>query len=110
MELRNGFIVGIFNYCDRWCEACAFTSRCRLFADVAETEASLDPGLRALIEAAPLEPPPEPPPWLAELLREMDKAIHDPADNEPPDRPLRPAHLEIERGARGYCMRVFRWW
>ena len=108
MELRNGFIVGIFNYCDRWCEACAFTSRCRLFADVAETEASLDPGLRALVEAAPLEPPPQPPPWLAELLQEMDKAIHEPADNQPPDRPIRPEHVEIERRARSYCMRVFR--
>jgi hypothetical protein len=26
------FISGIFNYCDRWCERCAFTSRCRLYA------------------------------------------------------------------------------
>ena len=23
MEIRDGFIVGIFNYCDRWCETCA---------------------------------------------------------------------------------------
>lgn len=33
MELRDGFIVGIFNYCDRWCERCPLTSRCRLFSD-----------------------------------------------------------------------------
>jgi len=26
------FIPGIFNYCDRWCERCAFTARCRTFA------------------------------------------------------------------------------
>jgi hypothetical protein len=26
------FIPGIFNYCDRWCELCPFTSRCRSFA------------------------------------------------------------------------------
>lgn len=25
------FIPGIYNYCDRWCERCAFTSRCRNF-------------------------------------------------------------------------------
>ena len=25
-------IPGIFNYCDRWCERCAFTARCRTFA------------------------------------------------------------------------------
>src|ERR1044072_83550 len=51
MEVRNGFIVGIFNYCDRWCDACAFTSRCRLFADGAEIKASLDPGLKALVRS-----------------------------------------------------------
>ena len=27
------FIPGIYNYCDRWCERCDFTDRCRLFFD-----------------------------------------------------------------------------
>ncbi len=27
-----GFIPGIYNYCDRWCERCAFTSRCMTYA------------------------------------------------------------------------------
>lgn len=31
------FISGIHNYCDRWCERCAFTARCR----VAEAESDL---------------------------------------------------------------------
>lgn len=26
------FISGIYNYCDRWCERCPFTSRCLNFA------------------------------------------------------------------------------
>jgi hypothetical protein len=26
---QEGYIDGIFNYCDRWCERCAFTSKCR---------------------------------------------------------------------------------
>ena len=26
------FIPGIYNYCDRWCERCALTSRCRNYA------------------------------------------------------------------------------
>jgi hypothetical protein len=26
-------IPGIYNWCDKWCEKCSFTSRCRLFAD-----------------------------------------------------------------------------
>ena len=26
------FISGIHNYCDRWCERCAFTARCQTYA------------------------------------------------------------------------------
>ena len=34
MELAGNpeFISGIYNYCDRWCERCQFTSRCLLYA------------------------------------------------------------------------------
>src|SRR5438132_7750977 len=32
MPGRGKYIDGIFNYCDRWCERCPFTSRCRSFA------------------------------------------------------------------------------
>jgi hypothetical protein len=32
MSNESGFISGIFNYCDRWCERCAFVSRCRVGA------------------------------------------------------------------------------
>lgn len=32
MDDEDKFITGIFNYCDRWCERCSFTSRCRVFA------------------------------------------------------------------------------
>ncbi|MEJ5263520.1 MAG: hypothetical protein WHT45_12605 [Ignavibacterium sp.] len=28
---KENFIDGIYNYCDRWCERCNFTDRCRLF-------------------------------------------------------------------------------
>ena len=31
-EQENNFIPGIFNYCDRWCERCPLTERCRVFA------------------------------------------------------------------------------
>ena len=27
--MKPSFIPGIYNYCDRWCERCTFTSRCR---------------------------------------------------------------------------------
>lgn len=42
---NDEFISGIFNYCDRWCERCEFTSRCRVFADESESpedESSLE--------------------------------------------------------------------
>lgn len=40
------FISGIYNYCDRWCERCAFTSRCFLYAtEQAEPDAN-DPEIR----------------------------------------------------------------
>lgn len=38
MEVQDGFIVGIFNYCDRWCERCPLTGRCRVFAALAEMD------------------------------------------------------------------------
>jgi hypothetical protein len=28
---KSHYIDGIFNYCDRWCERCAFTERCRQY-------------------------------------------------------------------------------
>jgi hypothetical protein len=30
--MSSGYIDGIFNYCDRWCERCPLTARCRVFA------------------------------------------------------------------------------
>ena len=29
---RGGYVEGIYNYCDRWCERCPFASRCLTFA------------------------------------------------------------------------------
>ncbi len=54
MDVEEGFIVGIYNYCDRWCETCAFTSRCGVFADRTELEARHDSHLKAICEAPPL--------------------------------------------------------
>jgi hypothetical protein len=82
MEVRDGFILDIFNYCDRWCETCTFTSRCRLFADVAEHTASLDPHLRALVSAPllPEETSPAPPRWLQEEIDSMNDAATVPGE------------------------------
>jgi hypothetical protein len=113
MEIRDGFIVGIFNYCDRWCETCAFTSRCRLFADVAEIEAKLDPNLKDVADAPPLpeEVPPPPPPWMTEMIQEMNEAASDPAlaVNPPPRAEPPPEHLLIEARADDYFTRAHAW-
>ena len=31
--MSNEKIVGIHNYCDRWCERCTFTTRCAVYED-----------------------------------------------------------------------------
>jgi hypothetical protein len=117
MEVQDGFIVGIYNYCDRWCETCAFTSRCRLFADVAETEAESDPNLKAVVDAPPLpqDVPPPPPTWMQELIDEMNEAASDPKAAEvfeeyERSRSKPPAeHLVIEQRAEDYGTRAHAW-
>src|SRR5882724_4061304 len=42
------YISGIYNYCDRWCERCAFTSRCFLYATEQADPDANDPELRNL--------------------------------------------------------------
>jgi cell fate (sporulation/competence/biofilm development) regulator YmcA (YheA/YmcA/DUF963 family) len=36
--MKEKFIPGIFNYCDRWCERCTFTSRCRNYERTGKLE------------------------------------------------------------------------
>jgi len=38
----KGFIPGIYNYCDRWCERCDFTERCSVFASEKDFERIAD--------------------------------------------------------------------
>jgi hypothetical protein len=119
MEIRDGFIVGIFNYCDRWCETCAFTSRCRLFADVVEMDAKADPNLKEVADAPPLpeempvpsdvEGPPAPPSWMKDMIQEMNAAAEDPTIVvDPPPQPP-PEHLLIEARADDYFTRAHGW-
>jgi hypothetical protein len=44
MTRRDGFIPGVFNYCDRWCERCHLTARCSLFALNRDVEARVARG------------------------------------------------------------------
>ena len=42
MGAEPDFIPGIYNYCDRWCERCAYTSRCLQFQIESEETQSSD--------------------------------------------------------------------
>ena len=46
---RPGMISGIYNYCDRWCERCGFTSRCTNYAisEENQSESKSDPENKA---------------------------------------------------------------
>lgn len=114
MELQDGFIVGVHNYCDRWCEACPFTSRCQAFAEVATMEASLDPSMKAIVDAPPhpRDVPPEPPAWLVEEVEALNEAANEPLTERDraylfPDPP--PAHKAIEERAFAYATRCRDW-
>jgi hypothetical protein len=57
MPISDGFIDGVFNYCDRWCERCPLTARCRLFAmEQAMNEAPSDADNAAFWAALDLVP------------------------------------------------------
>ena len=114
MDVHEGFIVGIYNYCDRWCEVCPLTSRCRVFADRAEMEAAADPNLQPVADAPPLpeEIPPPPPPWTQELIEQMNDAAREPltpSELEALIPRVREEHQPIEMRARHYCSRALRW-
>jgi hypothetical protein len=114
MELRDGFIVGISDYCDSWCETCAFTSRCRLFAQLAEVEAQNDPNLQPIAGAPPLavDVLPPPPGWMQELIAEINKTAAEPISKENRARFIRKINLEhepIEALAHAYGDRVHAW-
>src|SRR5215212_7116601 len=105
MDVQNGFIVGIYNYCDRWCETCRFTSRCRLFADGAEHEAMTDPEMKAISQAPPHPSDVRPPnKWLEEILAGFDQTKID----DLPDPPPMPARLmRVVALSRAYCDHVW---
>ena len=113
VEIRDGFIVGIYNYCDAWCDQCAFTSHCRVFADTREMEARFELHLEPVSTAPPhpSETSPPQPSW-QELLDEMNDATRTPlrAETGAP-RELRavPEGDAIDRRAEDYSRRARAW-
>jgi hypothetical protein len=108
------FIPGIFNYCDRWCEKCAYTTRCRVYEQVQmlsgkdedpadAIEESLDQVREAIVET-PAEPIDAPEPELDHPLARLAAAyaaqvsvwMKDHADlDDDPSRVVRWDHLLI---------------
>jgi hypothetical protein len=106
MDVRNGFIVGVYNYCDRWCEHCPFTGRCRVFADGREIDFELASGKSVKQAVARLH---------ARIEASMPPDI-DPDDDEGdamagpgPRWELPAAHADTERCALDYGRRVWKW-
>lgn len=100
MDVQDDFIVGIYNYCDRWCERCPFTGRCRMFADESEFEFERDHGpltepMRDRVARS-----------LDALAVELDLALadveHTAAEFQLPD--IAPEHREIDERGRDYAV------
>ena len=111
MEIQDGFIVSIFNYCDGWCETCAFTARCRVFANRAKMEARNDPHFAAVIHAPvlPQDQPPPVPNWIEEILDEAEKHPLSEKELKALEPKTRPEHAQMEARARSYSCRTFAW-
>jgi hypothetical protein len=112
MEVRDGFIDNISNYCDRWCETCAFTSWCALFADRAEAEASLDPQLKAVAEAPPLRHEMKAiPKWIEELLEQAQDDLDKMTEEEKEAMMPPPVNDDdpLLRHADTYMMTAHQW-
>ncbi len=102
MHLQDGFIVGIFHYCDRWCETCPFTARCRVFADMTEGGSSLDPQMAGAAG----------PRWMRELVEGINTAARGALpDGELPRlrRTIAVEHQPIRARADAYCEDVQLW-
>jgi len=91
MEVQDGFILGIYEYCDRWCETCAFTSRCQAFSARLRGETNPSP----------------PPRWLQECISEMNAVLREPTTDRRFGKLLQavaPQHHVIEQRARAYSL------
>ena len=109
MEIQDGFIVGIFNYCDRWCEACRFTARCRVFADVAQLEAGQDPGFEELTELHERDEERRAvPEGIQTIVEEAEAAVERGEIDIEPQTPAL-AHARLTARAHDYMCSVLDW-
>lgn len=108
METADGFIVGVYHYCDRWCEYCPFTARCRVFVDLQEIDFEVSAGkpLEDVLDTQLARPVVERTLGLGSGDldgRALAAALK--ADDDRVDAAYRP----IEARAADYGARVWRW-
>ncbi len=113
MEVQDGFIVSVFNYCDRWCERCPFTSRCRVFADIVEHDFERDHGplTEPMIERQERRLAKHAARWEKELGIDFAEIEREAAKN--PDVGVRAEikfdHLELHERASDFCRDMWKW-
>ena len=113
MEVQDGFIVSLFNYCDRWCERCPLTARCRVFTMSAEREFEADHGplTRAMAERDAQTIAGHASRWertlgvdFSAIQREVE---HNPEAYQLPD--IKFEHLELELRSQDFVDDLWRW-
>jgi hypothetical protein len=101
MEIRDGYIVGIDSYCDRWCEACGFTARCRSFAQMTEFDARQDPSMASVsirfTEAPPIRPE------VASAIAALGQRSRVEGRAAPPGEALQRAHRSLLARVESYA-------
>lgn len=110
------FISGIYNYCDRWCERCPFTSRCLVYATEKEDEDN-DPASRDINNAAfwqkltsIFEQTREMiAAWAEENGVDLDEADADAAIEEHDREMLDARNHELALAAENYAWQVSKW-
>jgi hypothetical protein len=80
---NEGHIAGIYNYCDRWCERCAFTSKCLNYVSSEDAPDSDGPELfdylHNVFEATML--------MLEEMMEEAGLDPEEVKNMDPPEKP-----------------------
>ena len=121
MDTQDGFIVGVYNYCDRWCERCMLTGRCRVFAEEQRLafELASSPRPDGATAPAPTRGPSGVPVLrslgaLAAAFEELpEEPIHLPAREDADCRPSRseptPEEVELHDRARAIGHRLWAW-
>lgn len=106
METDEGFIIGVYNYCDRWCEYCRFTGRCHVFADGQEIDFEIASGksIREAIEAQHARLVAALPPATLDLDFLDVGGCPSPAPYAVPAE-----YRDVERRASDYGLRVWQW-